>query len=154
LEGFELEALDYLIKPISFERFIKGVNRYFKNHQQTEIPQNNSSNTFNNAFIFVKSDKVMVKIVLQDITHIESLRNYVSIYLSDGREIKTMNTISNIEEKLPETHFVRIHRSYIIAIDKIESYTTGSLNIKDKNIPIGRNYKEQVLGLLDQKSIE
>ncbi|MCU4154841.1 response regulator transcription factor [Carboxylicivirga sp. A043] len=154
LEGFELEALDYLIKPISFERFIKAVNRYFKNHQQTEIPQNNSTNTFIDAFIFVKSDKMMVKVVLQDITHIESLRNYVSIYLSDGREIKTMNTISNIEEKLPETHFLRVHRSYIIAIDKIESYTTGSLNITDQNIPIGRNYKEQVLSILEKKSIE
>lgn len=154
LEGFELEALDYLIKPISFERFIKAVNRYFKSHQQIEIPQNITSNTFSDAFIFVKSDKMMVKIVLQDIKYIESLRNYVSIYLSDGREIKTMNTISNIEEKLPETHFIRVHRSYIIAIDKIESYTTGSLNISDKNIPIGRNYKEQVLNILDEKSID
>ncbi|MCG8580925.1 MAG: LytTR family DNA-binding domain-containing protein [Bacteroidales bacterium] len=154
LEGFELEALDYLIKPISFERFIKAVNRYFKNHQQVEIPQKDTNNTFNDAFIFVKSDKMMVKIVLKDITHIESLRNYVSIYLNDGREIKTMNTISNIEEKLPETHFLRVHRSYIIAIDKIESYTTGSLNIMGYNIPIGRNYKEQVLNSLDQNSIE
>ncbi|WP_430815844.1 LytR/AlgR family response regulator transcription factor [Carboxylicivirga sp. RSCT41] len=154
LEGFELEALDYLIKPISFERFIKAVNRYFKNHQQLEIPHNDTSNTFNDAFIFVKSDKMMVKVVLKDITHIESLRNYVSIYLNDGREIKTMNTISNIEEKLPETHFIRVHRSYIIAVDKIESYTSGSLNIQGHNIPIGRNYKEQVLAILDQNSID
>ncbi|MBK3517447.1 LytR/AlgR family response regulator transcription factor [Carboxylicivirga marina] len=154
LEGFELEALDYLIKPISFERFIKAVNRYFKNHQQTEIPQSTSNDTFNEAFIFVKSDKMMVKVVLQDITHIESLRNYVSIYLNDGREVKTMNTISNIEEKLPETHFLRVHRSYLIAIDKIESYTSGNLNISGANVPIGRNYKEQVLSLLDKKSIE
>jgi len=155
LEGFELEALDYLIKPIPFDRFIKAINRYFKrNHQPMQIPEQGPSDTFKDSFIFVKSDKVMVKVVLSDITHIESLRNYVSIYMKEGKEIKTLNTISNIEEKLPETHFLRIHRSYIIAIDKIESYTSGSIKMAGQYIPIGRNYKEQVKEVLEQRSIE
>lgn len=155
LEGFELEALDYLIKPIPFDRFIKAINRYFKlNHQPLQIQEQSTTDTFKDSFIFVKSDKVMVKVVLSDITHIESLRNYVSIYLKEGQEIKTLNTISNIEEKLPETHFLRIHRSYIIAIDKIDSFTSGSVKITGQYIPIGRNYKEQVKQVLEQRSIE
>ena len=155
LEGFELEALDYLIKPIPFDRFIKAINRYFKRSRQPlQIPEQNTSDTFKDSFIFVKSDKVMVKVVLSDITHIESLRNYVSIYMKDGKEIKTLNTISNIEEKLPETNFLRIHRSYIIAIDKIESFTPGSVKIAGQYIPIGRNYKVLVKEVLEQRSIE
>lgn len=153
LDGFELEALDYVIKPVSFERFVKAVNRYFKINKQSEIPQQNSKASFADSFIFVKSEKMMVKVVLSEITHIESLRNYVSIFLSDGREIKTMNTISNIEEKLPETHFQRVHRSYIIAIDKIESFTSGSIRIVGQNIPIGRNYKDSVKERLEKRSI-
>jgi DNA-binding LytR/AlgR family response regulator len=153
LEGFELEALDYLVKPIPFERFIKAVNRYFKLHQQKEIPQNNTDHS-SNAFIFVKSEKMMVKIMLHEINYIESIRNYVSIYLTDGREIVTMNTISNIEERVPETLFIRIHRSFIISIDKIESYMSGSVKIAGKNIPIGRNYKEAFRSIINDKSIE
>ncbi len=153
LEGFELEALDYLIKPISFERFIKSINRYSKLYSQKEIPQQQSQNTFSDSFMFVKSDKMMVKVMLNEITHIESVRNYVSIFLTNGEEVRTMNTISNIEEKLPETHFIRVHRSFIIAIDKIASYNSGSLNINGENIPIGRNYKDLVKNMLDRNSI-
>jgi len=153
LEGFELEALDYLVKPIPFERFIKAVNRYFKLNQQNEIPLSNN-NAAANAFIFVKSDKMMIKIMLHEINYIESIRNYVSIYLNDGREVVTMNTISNIEERLPETLFLRIHRSFIICIDKIESYMSGSVKIAGQNIPIGRNYKEAFKANVQNKSIE
>ncbi|TAJ13677.1 DNA-binding response regulator [Marinilabiliaceae bacterium JC017] len=155
LEGFELEALDYLIKPIPFDRFIKAINRYFKMRQHPlEIPEQTVKDTFLDSFIFVKSDKVMVKVILSEINHIESLRNYVSIFLKDGKEVKTLNTISNIEEKLPESHFLRVHRSFIIAIDKIESYTSGSVKIAGQYIPIGRNYKDQVKQVLEQRSIE
>ena len=153
LEGFELEALDYLVKPIPFERFIKAVNRYFKLYQQKEIPQS-TNDAASNAFIFVKSEKMMVKIMLHEINYIESIRNYVSIYLTNGREIVTMNTISNIEERLPETLFIRIHRSFIINIDKIESYMSGSVKIAGQNIPIGRNYKDKIQLILNKNSID
>ena len=153
LEGFELEALDYLVKPIPFERFIKAINRYFKLHQKKEIPQT-TRDTPSNAFIFVKSEKMMVKIILREINYIESIRNYVSIYLTNGREIVTMNTISNIEERLPETLFLRIHRSFIINIDKIESYMCGSVKIAGQNIPIGRNYKGKIQLILNKNSID
>ncbi len=154
LESYDLEALDYLIKPIPFERFIKAVNRYFKlKKHDYQIPEKKEQNTSDQAFIFVKSEKKMVKVFLNEILYIESLRNYVSIYLENGQEIVTLNTISNIEEKLPETNFLRIHRSFIIAIDKIESFTSSIVQVEQKYIPIGRNYKSMVMDLLKQNSI-
>nr|WP_319400237.1 LytTR family DNA-binding domain-containing protein [uncultured Carboxylicivirga sp.] len=155
LEGFDLQVLDYLIKPIPFDRFIKSVNRFLKLHQSSiSLPEVKQSNSYNDAFIFVKSDKMMVKILLSEITYVESLRNYVAIYRTNGKMVKTMNTISNIEERLPETHFLRVHRSFIIAIDKIDSFTSGSFKINTEIIPIGRQYKELVKNRLEQNSID
>ena len=154
LESYDLEALDYLIKPIPFERFIKAVNRYFKlKKHDYQIPEKKEQSNTDQAFIFVKSEKKMVKVFLHEILYIESLRNYVSIYQENGQEIITLNTISNIEEKLPETNFLRIHRSFIIAIDKIESFTSSLVQVEQKYIPIGRNYKSMVMDVLNQNSI-
>ncbi len=155
IEGFELEVLDYLIKPIPFDRFIKAINRFLKLRQSSfSIPEVKQSNSYNDAFIFVKSDKMMVKILLSEITYVESLRNYVAIYQTNDKMVKTMNTISNIEQKLPETNFLRVHRSFIIAIDKIDSFTSGSFKINKEIIPIGRQYKEIVKTRLEQNSID
>ncbi|WP_321278932.1 LytTR family DNA-binding domain-containing protein [Marinifilum fragile] len=154
LESYELEALDYLIKPIPFGRFIKAINRYFKiNQPQFQIPEKKEEISSEQPFIFVKSEKRMVKVFLHEIQYIESLRNYVSIYMENGQEIVTLNTISNIEEKLPESSFLRIHRSFIASINKIQSYTSSNIEIANKLIPIGRNYKSMVISVLEQKSI-
>lgn len=155
LEGFELEALDYLIKPIPFERFINAVNRYFKlNKQSLHIPEKADSESDRQPFIFIKSNKRMVKVFLHTILYIESLRNYVVIYLDNKESITTLNSITNIEEKLPETDFMRIHRSFIVAIDKIDSYSPANLEFGGQLIPIGRNYKNMVLEELNKRSIE
>ncbi|MBS2096947.1 LytR/AlgR family response regulator transcription factor [Carboxylicivirga linearis] len=155
LEGFELQVLDYLIKPIPFDRFVKAINRFFQVRKSPiTLSESSQSSTNNEAFIFVKSDKMMVKILLREITYVESLRNYVAINMNNGKIIKTMNTISNIEEKLPETNFLRVHRSFIIAIDKIDSFTSGSFKINSEIIPIGRQYKELVKNRLEQNSID
>jgi len=155
IEGFELEALDYLLKPISFERFIKAVNRYFKQKpdiRNTIKPEREISKQ--RAFIFLKADKRMIKIFLDEILFIESHRNYVSILLENAKEIKTLNTITNIEEKLPENKFLRIHRSFLIATDKINSYSSANIEIAGQSIPIGRNYKNIVLDFLDKDAID
>nr|WP_320120249.1 LytTR family DNA-binding domain-containing protein [uncultured Marinifilum sp.] len=155
LESYELEALDYLIKPIPFERFIKAVNRYFKlkNHN-FRIPEKKEENRSEQAFIFVKSEKRMVKVFLHEIIYIESQRNYVSIFLENNQEVHTLNTISNIEEKLPENNFLRIHRSFIVAINKIVSYSSANIEIKNTQIPIGRNYKTMVMDVLERNAIK
>ncbi|PKQ61137.1 DNA-binding response regulator [Labilibaculum filiforme] len=154
LESYDLEALDYLIKPIPFERFIKAVNRYFqlKKHD-FQITEKKEPVTTDQPFIFVKSDKKMVKVFLHEILYIESQRNYVSIYLENNKEIVTLNTISNIQEKLPESNFLRVHRSFIIAINKIETYSSSIIGINSKQIPIGRNYKSIVMDVLDRNAI-
>lgn len=155
LEGFELQVLDYLIKPIPFDRFIKAINRFLKLRQPNiTLTENSQTDSYNDTFIFVKSDKMMIKVLLREITYVESLRNYVAIHLTNGKMVKTMNTISNIEDKLPETHFLRVHRSFIIAIDKIDSFMSGSFKINSEIIPIGRQYKELVKRILDQNSID
>ncbi|QZT37619.1 LytTR family DNA-binding domain-containing protein [Halosquirtibacter xylanolyticus] len=155
VESYDLEALDYLIKPIPFDRFIKAVNRFFKqNNSSFNIPETAPSLDTENPFIFVKSDKRMVKITLNQIEYIESIRNNVSIFLENGEEVVTPNTISNIEEKLPEMNFIRVHRSFIVSISKIESYTAANIRIKNHVIPIGRNYKVSVLKILDHNAIE
>nr|WP_321407406.1 LytTR family DNA-binding domain-containing protein [uncultured Carboxylicivirga sp.] len=155
LEGFELQVLDYLIKPIPFDRFIKAINRFLKLRQPNiTLNESSQSDLYNDTFIFVKSDKMMIKVLLREITYVESLRNYVAIHLTNGKMVKTMNTISNIEDKLPETHFLRVHRSFIIAIDKIDSFMSGSFKINSEIVPIGRQYKELVKRILDQNSID
>ncbi|MCU4163114.1 LytR/AlgR family response regulator transcription factor [Carboxylicivirga caseinilyticus] len=155
LEGFELQVLDYLIKPIPFDRFIKAINRFLKLRQPNmTLTEKSQTDSYNDTFIFVKSDKMMIKVLLREITYVESLRNYVAIHLTNGKMVKTMNTISNIEDKLPETHFLRVHRSFIIAIDKIDSFMSGSFKINSEIIPIGRQYKELVKRILDQNSID
>ncbi|MGQ1909733.1 LytR/AlgR family response regulator transcription factor [Marinifilum sp. RC60d5] len=154
LESYELEALDYLIKPIPFERFIKAVNRYFKLAKHNfQIPEKKENNSTEQAFIFVKSEKRMIKVFLHEILFIESQRNYVSIYLENNKEIITLNTISNIEEKLPDNNFLRVHRSFIIALKKIGSYASGNIEINKQLIPIGRNYKTMVMSVLERNAI-
>ena len=141
LEGFNLHAVDYLLKPISFERLLDAINNYRKNHAEKEtiiIPEKESE------FIFVKIDRQMVKINFNELLFIESYSDYLKIHLLTDTKI-TRETITAIEEKLPKSKFIRTHRSFIISIDKIESYTNEQLVIQQKSIPISRSFKEQVL---------
>lgn len=146
VEGFELQAVDYLLKPISFERLLKAVNTYFEVYSNRK----NEINTIgeNTDFIFVRSDRTMVKIDFKDIVYIESFSDYIKINLSN-KTIVTRETISAIEAKLPKKLFLRIHRSYIISIEHITSFTKEQVIILNKSLPISRSYKSKVLQLLD-----
>lgn len=147
VEGFELKAVDYLLKPITFERLLKAVNTYFevysdsynKVFERTEI----------NNFMFVRSDRRMIKIDFDAIIYIESYSDYIKIHL-ESETIVTRETISSIEAKLPTHAFIRIHRSYIISIDNITSFTNEHINIHNKAIPISRSYKKEALKRLEQ----
>lgn len=144
VEGFNLQVVDYLLKPISFDRFLKAVQKYYDLHasKETTIIQNEVEEK--NDFIFVRSDRKMVKIGFDDILYIESLSDYVKIY-SKEETIVTRERISNIESKLPSRNFLRIHRSYIVSIQRISSYTNEYVELEKKAIPISRTYKENVL---------
>lgn len=146
VEGFNLQAVDYLLKPISFERILQAINRYFEVSTQQVKTQPQPSET--NDFIFVRSDRRMLKITFKDIIYIESLSDYLKIHLKD-QSIITRETISAIEAKLPQKDFLRIHRSYIVSLAKIQSFTNEEITVNRKALPISRSYKKDVLNHLE-----
>jgi len=147
VEGFELQAVDYLLKPISFERLLKAVNTYFDVYSNN---QNDIKNGHDHSpFMFVRSERIMVKINFSDIIYIESFSDYIKIH-SPNKTIITRENISAIEAKLPKDQFIRIHRSYIISFKNITSFTNEQVTVLEKSIPIGRSYKTKVLKLLEQ----
>lgn len=150
IEGFDLQAVDYLLKPISFDRFLKAVQKYFDLHVSKEIIKQEIVSEVKETFIFVRSDRKMVKVRFKEINYIESLSDYVKIF-TDKETIITRETISNIESKLPSNEFLRTHRSYIVSIPKIDSFTNEFLELDKKAIPISRSYKENVLQKLAGK---
>lgn len=154
VEGFELEALDYLLKPISLERFMKAVNKANDRIKNTEIQTSGDSK--DDDFFFVKADKKLVKVRHSDILYIEGLKDYVIIRMEVGRVI-TLQTMKSLEEKLPSTKFKRIHRSYIVNIGKINAVMGNMIELTEKNqtkhIPIGKNYREELLEIINSKRL-
>lgn len=148
VEGFDLKAVDYLLKPISFERLLQAVNKFLDETITINLAENKEFLNDKSDFIFVRSDRKMVKINFNDIHYIESLGDYLKIHLPN-KIIITRETITSIEAKLPKNDFLRIHRSFIISIYKIESFTNEYIEIKDKAIPISRSYKKEVLYRLE-----
>lgn len=143
IEGFELQALDYLLKPISFERIFKAVNHYFEIFARPKEVKALENIPEPLAFIFVKVERKMVKILLSEVSYFESLKDYLKIHTFNGMVV-TRETISNIEVRLPKAKFLRIHRSYIVAIDFISSYTQEYVEVAKMMLPISRTYKAEV----------
>ncbi|MEZ4796268.1 MAG: LytTR family DNA-binding domain-containing protein [Flavobacteriaceae bacterium] len=148
VEGFELQAVDYLLKPISFERLLKAVNTYFEVYKNNYEITSNNTETIN--FMFVRSDRRMQKIAFNEIVYIESYSDYIKIHLADKTTVVTRETISAVEAKLPKSEFIRIHRSFIIAINYIDSFTNEEIVISGKSLTISRSYKKEVLDILDK----
>ena len=148
VDGFDLQAVDYLLKPISFERLLQAINKFsdetihFSNPTTEEIRHEKSN------FIFVRSDRKMIKINFIDINYIESLSDYIKIHLTD-KTVITRETITGIEAKLPKNDFIRIHRSFIVSILKIDSFTNEYIELNKKVIPISRTYKKNVVFRLE-----
>lgn len=145
VEGFDLQAVDYLLKPISFERLARSINRLTELTQNIKLEPNAPSTITD--FIFVRSDRRMLKIDFTDISYVESYSDYIKIHLHD-KTIVTRETISAIEAKLPSQQFIRIHRSYIVALNKITSYSNEEVIIENKALTISRSYKTEVLNRL------
>lgn len=149
LEGFELDVVDYLLKPITFERFLKAVNKYFQVSTDNFGSVENYSpvNKNDEAFIYVKENKRVLKLHLNDILYIEGLSEYVKIHTPEKR-IVTKTSMTSMEEKLPDNDFMRIHKSYIVSLRKIEAFTSTSIEIEGKGLPIGRSFKNRVAQVL------
>ena len=159
IEGFELNALDYLLKPISVDRFMKAVNKAI---EQIELQRKDTLGAAAKVeeigpdYFFVKADKKLVKVKFADIIYIEGLKDYVIIRMDDSRVI-TLQTMKSLDEKLPSDIFRRIHRSCIVNVDRINAVVGNMIEVlekgKPKHLPIGKNYREDLLALINQNRI-
>ena len=149
IEAFELNVIDYLLKPISFERFTKAINNFLELDTIKHGKEQNYESDRTRDFIFLKADKKHYKIDLSDILYFESLGDYVIVYTSE-KKIITKEKISTLSENLPKNQFLQIHRSFIVSISKIESVGPGFIEINKKKLPIGRSFKSELSLLLNQ----
>lgn len=145
VEGFELDAVDYLVKPVSFERFLKAINKLKRTNGEQSFGEQKSYKPNPDAFVYVRADRVMQKIFVNDILYIESWKDYVKLFFTNGKYLLIKQPISAMENLLSEHEFIRVHRSYIISLNKVSGYSSVCVRLNDKEIPIGRLYKQGVL---------
>lgn len=150
VEGFNLDAVDYLLKPIPEDRFKKAIAKvkdlYLMRHPE------NSKNTEEDDHIFVKADQKLVKLKYDDIFYVEALADYVKIHTFEKRII-TLQTMKKMEERLPSDRFIRVHRSFIVGIGKIKSISGNKIELDQQQIPIGKNYKNSLYDYLYSNNI-
>ncbi|WP_321372286.1 LytTR family DNA-binding domain-containing protein [uncultured Draconibacterium sp.] len=144
VDGFDLQAVDYLLKPISFGRLMQSINKYFSENQLHTFEEPARIEPEKSESVFVRAERKMIKINFTEILYIESLSDYIKIHLNN-KVIVTRETISSIEAKLPQQDFLRVHRSFIVAVNAIESFTAEIIEIGKKQIPVSRSYKDGVL---------
>jgi DNA-binding LytR/AlgR family response regulator len=138
VESFDLNVLDYLVKPIPFNRFLKTINKITQQvYLQKGIQKEEDSS--NESFIFLKVDKKLIKIKFEDILYVESLKDYIKVFTTSGNYL-VHKSLTSMTEELPDSNFIRIHRSYTIAIDKVKSLEGNLVEIATTKIPIGRKY--------------
>jgi DNA-binding LytR/AlgR family response regulator len=166
LEGFELNALDYLLKPISMDRFMKAVNKATEQYHllnkdavQTVVNEDAvmiGSATVKDDYIFVKSDKKLIRVKFAEILYIEGLKDYVIIRTETGRVI-SLQTMKSLEDKLPFGQFVRIHRSYIVSMNQIHAIVGNMVEVfekgQPKHLPIGKNYRDELLEMIEKHKL-
>ncbi len=150
VEGFELDAVDFLVKPFSFERFMKSVNKACKRHEMQGIRSSEAS-LGESAYLVVKADGKIYRLHLAEILLLEALGDYVRIHTGSAI-ITTHDTLKNLEKSLPGDLFMRVHRSYIIALDKIHFLEGNRLRIGEQDIPLGQSYRDHLLQYLQRKS--
>ena len=139
VEAFEIDAVDYLLKPFSFERFLKAVNKVL--YQAPPVSEEEETVVGSgNGFLYFRADRKMVKVYLDEIIYIESFKDYVKIHRKSGKPLMVKQSISSVETMLPQNEFVRIHRSFIVAANKITAYTNHDVEIGAIELPIGKLY--------------
>ncbi|MEL6810681.1 MAG: response regulator transcription factor [Bacteroidota bacterium] len=143
VEGFELDALDYLMKPISLERLMKAVNKFLSVKEEEVVSM------VEEDFTFFRSERKMVKVSFEDLFYVESCGDYIKLQTTKGM-ITTRETMQNVISKLPERQFLRTHRSFIVSLSKIDSFTNEHVTIERTAIPLSRSYKDAVLERLNK----
>ena len=138
IEAFDLDAVDYLLKPVSVERFLKAVNKFCQESCTNPMVLNGN----HPGFLYFRADRKMVKVFLDDITYIESRKDYILIHRQNDTNLKVKYAISNVESMLPHNSFLRIHRSFIISLQKVTAFTNNDVEIGKFEIPIGKSYHD------------
>jgi DNA-binding LytR/AlgR family response regulator len=152
LESYELNAVDYLLKPFSLERFVRAINKIREGNVAATVPSGKglpvadaaTRDRPGDAFLYFRSDRKMVKVLLDDIVYIESLKDYIRIVRTTQPPLVVKQSISMVEEMLPANLFMRIHRSFIVSLKKVTAYTQNDVEIDGIEIPIGKLYKYQI----------
>ncbi len=161
LEGYELDVIDYLLKPIAFDRFFKAVQKAQTILQPPAAaaaqpaPVDNGQQPrqdFLSDFIFVKTEHKIQKVYLNDILFIEGLKDYISIF-TPAERIITLQNMKKMEDALPSKYFIRVHKSYIVSVNKIDSIERSRIFIGDKIIPVGDTYREEFFKVIDGKNV-
>jgi DNA-binding LytR/AlgR family response regulator len=149
VESYELDAVDYLVKPVSFERFVKAVAKLKRMTAPDKNAQTSDYRPNPQAFVYLKVDKRMQKVFVNEILYIESWKDYVKLFLMGSKAILVKQSIGSMENLLSEHRFVRVHRSYMVSIDKISGYNGLFLQVNKNDVPIGRLYKQAVMEKLN-----
>ena len=152
VEGYELDAVDYLMKPVRFDRFLKAVNKAVAAPQPPDkqplpkapVPEEKK----NDSFVYFRADRKMLKVFLHEILYIESMKDYVKV-ITTSATIITKQSISSVEAMLPEKLFVRTHRSYIVSLHKVRSFTSELIEVSNASIPVGKLYRNGVMKMLE-----
>jgi len=154
LEGYELDVADYLLKPITFERFLKSVDKIMQRLEADPKPVVTASETVASpAFVFVKDGTKLVKVRLDEILYVEGLKDYVTIHTT-SQKITTLQRMKALEEQLPTDKFIRIHNSYIVAVDAIDVIQKNEVSIGSVSLPIGDTYRKSFKEFIDKKHIQ
>lgn len=143
LKGFDLKVADYLLKPFTFERFVQAVDRATINLPKTQM-------VTPNALLFVKTENRLEKVVLREILYIEGMRDYRKIHIMSGKGIMTLQTFTEFERQIPPHIICRVHKSYMVALDKIDSIEKDRIKIKGLIVPISETYKERFFSLINR----
>jgi DNA-binding LytR/AlgR family response regulator len=151
LQGYDLDIVDYLLKPVSFERFLKAVKKTLSQFDQgRKLPEPMPGPTLkDSSVLFVKSGYKIMKIVINDILFVEGLKEYITIHL-DHSKVIAFQTMKKMEEILPADHFIRVHKSYIVALNKISSVERNRIFINDKVVPIGETYRDAFFKFIER----
>lgn len=147
-EAFEMDAVDYLLKPISFERFLKAVNKFCQMNTTESVGSANGP-----GFLYFRVDRKMVKVYLKDITYIESFKDYVVIHRQNENDLKVKYAISSVENMLPQRLFLRFHRSFIVSIEKVTAFSNHDVEVGKMELPIGKSYSDVIKKLAGDYSI-
>jgi two-component system LytT family response regulator len=154
LDGFNLDVIDYLVKPVSLERFIKACNKAWELHQlKTKQPNGAITKESTPEYLFVNVEYSLVKLVIANVMWIEGLKDYIKIHMHNAKPVVTRMNMKTIEDELPASKFLRIHKSYIVSVDYITAIRKNSVFIDDMELPVGENYRDAVVALTGRQSL-